>query len=44
MMVVTAVTTTTTTFNNLQNFSLGMIAKGRLVPWVIAPRLVQISG
>jgi hypothetical protein len=44
MMAVTAVTTATTAFNNLQNFALGMIAKGRLVPWVIAPRLAQISG
>ena len=44
MMDVTIVTIATTTFNNLHNFALGMIAKGKLVPWVIAPRLAQISG
>jgi hypothetical protein len=43
MMVVTTVTPTTI-FNNLQNFSLGMIEKGRLVSWVITPRLAQIPG
>jgi hypothetical protein len=44
MVVVTVGTTATIAFNNFQNFSLRMIAKGRLDPWVITPKPVQIFG